>query len=188
MNLRLDTPVTTSAPGTALWVALIAALTIAGSFVYACAAPFAAIAALAALTMRPLEGLVLVVVTWLVNQGVGFLLLNYPLTASTFGWGAAMAIATIGGYYAVRGVLKIRMPRLVAIVASFVTAFSVYEFALYGYGLAVGYAGDSLKNPEILAQIFLINAGGFVGLLVLHRLAVAVMSLRSAAPAKPVAA
>lgn len=188
MNLRLDTPVTTSAPGTALWVALIAALTIAGSLVFACAAPFAAIAALAALTMRPLEGLVLVVVTWLVNQGVGFALLNYPLTASTFGWGAAMAVAMVSSYCAVRGILKIEMPFLAALAIGFVTAFCVFQLALYGYGLAVGYAGDSLTNPEIIVQIFFINAGAFVGLLVLHRLAVALTSLRAASETKPVTA
>ena len=47
-----ETPV----PLLAVWIALVAALTVGGSLAFACAAPFAAIAALASLTMRRVEG------------------------------------------------------------------------------------------------------------------------------------
>lgn len=188
MTLRLNTSDGTFEPATALWIALITALTVAGSFAFTCAAPFAAIAALAALTMRPLEGLALVLVTWLVNQAVGFLLLGFPHTVSTFGWGVAIAVATIAGYFATRAILKIKLSSLATVVVSLLVAFCVYELALFGYGRAVGYAGNSLTSPEIIAQVFLINAGGFFGLFVLHRLAVALALLRPIPSASPATA
>lgn len=48
MNLRSETPV----PLLALWIGLVTALTVGGSLAFACAAPLAAIAALASLTMH----------------------------------------------------------------------------------------------------------------------------------------
>src|SRR5262249_47157523 len=72
------------------WIALIAALTVGGSLAFACAAPLAAIAALASLTMRQVEGIALVVMAWLANQLVGFAIPGYPLDLSTFGWGRAL--------------------------------------------------------------------------------------------------
>jgi hypothetical protein len=90
----------TTTPLLALWIALIAALTVGGSVAFACAAPLAAIAALAALTMRRVEGVALVVTAWLANQLVGFGILDYPLDVSTFGWGGAIGAAAVGGFLA----------------------------------------------------------------------------------------
>src|SRR6476659_10664861 len=90
----------TPMPLLAVWIALIAALTVGGSLAFACAAPFAAIAALASLTMRRAEGIALVVTAWLANQLAGFGILGYPLYLTTFGCGGAILAASVAGSFA----------------------------------------------------------------------------------------
>lgn len=162
---------------TALWIALVALLTVAGSFVFACVAPLAAIAALAASTMRRGEGLALVVAAWLANQLVGFALLSYPLDASTIGWGLAIGAATACGYLAASLVTAARLSTFVRTLGAFVMAFAVYQAVLYVYGIAVGDSGETF-TPAMIGNIFLINAVGFAGFLALHRAGVALSVLR----------
>src|SRR5262245_54229226 len=95
-----------TAAGTTLWIALIAGLTVLGSFAYACAAPFAAVAALAALTLNRTEGLILVATAWVINQAVGFVLLSYPHTADTYAWGVTIGLATVLGFVAAHFVTR----------------------------------------------------------------------------------
>lgn len=171
------------AAANALWVALIAALTIGGSFVYACAAPFAAIAALAATKMDRANGLWLVVVAWIVNQAVGFGLLNYPLDASTFAWGGAIGLGTLAGFAAARAaVANARLPLVVALAVAFTAAFVVYELALYAASFALG-ASDEAFSMDVVGYILRINAVSFAGLLLLHRAAVALAWIRE--PVRP---
>src|ERR1700743_2275194 len=60
------------------------------SFALACATPFAAFAVLAA-AMLPLRAALLVVTgAWLVNQGIVFGALHYPVNGNTMLWGLAI--------------------------------------------------------------------------------------------------
>jgi hypothetical protein len=186
MELRQEQNGAGSTQAKAIWMVLIAALSVAGSLAFACAAPLAAIAALAALTMRRMEGVALVVVAWLANQIVGFGFLHYPLEASTFGWGAAIGAGAVAGFLVAHPVTNARLPSLVALILALLVSFAVYEVALYGYGLAVGDSGESF-TAEIVGRIFLINAVAFAGLLLLHRAAVALALLRPAPEATPAA-
>ena len=65
-------------PKTAAWPATLAGATVLGSLALACIFPFAAIAALAALTLDRRAGIALVGAVWAANQAVGFLLMNFP--------------------------------------------------------------------------------------------------------------
>ena len=103
--MTTSTAATSDKAGTSLWIALIAALTVVGSYALACVAPLAAVAALAALTLRRTEGLILVVTAWIFNQIVGFLLLSYPHTPDTYAWGAAIGVASVLGYFAATAVV-----------------------------------------------------------------------------------
>ena len=162
---------------TALWVALIAALCVGGSFAYACAAPLAAISALAAIKMGRSDGVVLVTIAWLANQAVGYGLLDYPQTANSFAWGGAIGVAAIAGFYATRSVLVIGLPRIATLCAALVAAFAAYEIILYATGLVLG-SSVSAYSPAVVGRIFAINAVSFLGLLLLHRIAVAIALLR----------
>lgn len=170
-----------------LWIALIAALTVGGSFVYACAAPFAAIAALAATKMDRASGLSLVIVAWIANQVVGFGLLGYPLDANTFAWGGAIGLAAVAGFVASRAIATAQAPRAVTLAVAFMASFAIYEAALYAASFALG-ASDEAFSMEVVGYILRINAVSFAGLLVLHRIAIALAWLREPILPAPTAA
>jgi hypothetical protein len=156
-----------------LWLALLVGASIGLSLGFACAMPFAAFAAAAALTLSRRDALALIVSVWFVNQLVGFTALGYPLTASTFEWGVALGavavFATLAGEWAGRRLM--RAPRAVGSVAAFLLAFAVYEATLFTISVA-WLGGAEVFTGTIQGRIFAINAAAFIGLLVLHRLAV----------------
>src|SRR5712671_7228737 len=89
-----------------LWLAVLVGTSVAFTLGLACAVPLAAFAAAAALTLSRQDALVLIVAVWLANQLVGFTVLDYPWTASTVAWGAALGaaaiLATLAGQWTVR--------------------------------------------------------------------------------------
>ena len=170
--MTTSTAATSDKAGTSLWIALIAALTVVGSYALACVAPLAAVAALAALTLRRTEGLILVVTAWIFNQIVGFLLLSYPHTPDTYAWGAAIGVASVLGYFAATAVVARTGSSLLAAVVTFAVAFAGYQLGLYAFGIATSYAGDSF-SLAIVGEVLAINAVAFAGFLALHRAAVA---------------
>jgi hypothetical protein len=149
-----------------LWVALIAALSVGGSYVYACAAPFAAIGALAARKMDLATGLTLVALTWIANQIVGYGLLGYPQTANSFAWGGAIGLGAVAALFAARMIENLGWGTVAATVASFAVAFIAYEATLYLASFGLG--GSDTFSFDIVARIFGINAVAFAGILALY--------------------
>jgi hypothetical protein len=161
-----------------IWIALIAALTVGGSLAFACAAPLAAIAALAGCKMERTSGLALVGAAWLANQIVGYGILGYPQTVDSFAWGAAIGIASLLAFLAAHTAAASVNHRALGLVAGFVAAFAVYEIALYLVGIPLSASAEAFSAP-IIGRIFEINVVSFAGLLVLHRLALATSLLPS---------
>ncbi len=158
-----------------LWVSLLVAASVPFSLGFACATPLAAFAAAAALMSSRREALALILSVWFVNQLVGFTMLGYPWTASTFAWGvalgAAAVLATLAGQWTAGR--SGDAPRLVSFLATGLAGFAAYEAALFV--VAVTWLGGTEDfTAAILGRIFVINAAAFVGLLVLHRLAVSI--------------
>jgi hypothetical protein len=170
-----------TAPGqgfaSALWVALVAGLSVIGSLAFACAAPLAAIAALAGTKMRAGEGAALVVAAWLANQLVGDLLLDYPQTFESFAWGAAIGVAALIGFAAAHAVSRAGVPELVTLAVALGAAFIAYEAVLFA-ATAVLPSSEEAFSLEIIGRIFAINAIAFVALVLLHRGAIALHVLR----------
>lgn len=165
----------------AFWIVSITALCIGGSALYACAAPFAAIAALAAIKMDRRSGLALVVTSWLANQALGFGLLGYPHTASTFAWGAAIGIGTVAGFAAAKSITEAGQSAAVTLVLAFAAAFVTYQTVLYAASFALG-GTDHAFSTEIVWYVLKINALAFGGFVLLYRLAAALTRLRTAPP------
>ena len=157
-----------------LWVVLIAALSVGGSYIYTCATPFAAIGALAARKMDRGTGLTLVALVWIANQLVGYGLLDYPQTANSIAWGGAIGLAAGAGFFAARTIGNLGWTNAASAAASFVVAFIVYEAALYAAGFVLG--GADAFSFEIVARVFFINAVAFVAALALYRIAEALRS------------
>jgi hypothetical protein len=158
-----------------LWLGLLVGASLVFSLGLACAVPFAAFAAAAALSLSRRDALILILLVWLANQLVGFTLLDYPWTATTFAWGAALGIvavlATLAGRWMVRRSMK--AGDAVTFSATFLTAFAVYEAALFAISATL-LGGTEIYTAAIQGRIFAINAAAFVGLLMLNHLAASV--------------
>jgi hypothetical protein len=167
-----------SAPNSAmkrsLWIALLATGSIGFSFALACATPFAALATLAAINMPRRDLLSLVGVAWLANQAIGYGVLGYPQTLDSFAWGGAIGIAAaLAAAIAVAVAARVaRLGSAGTISTAFLAAFAVYELALYAVSFVLPTGAEAFSLP-VVWRIFYVNVIALVGLLVLHRLALA---------------
>jgi hypothetical protein len=148
----------------AAFVASVAALSVGGSLAFACAAPLAAIAALAATALERKAGLALVSAAWMSNQIVGYGLLGYPQSLNSFTWGAAIGLAAFVAFGASRVAAQhVRSPAALLTI-SFIVSFAAYELTLSGAGIPLG-ASQNAFSASVIAHIFKINAISFAGLL-----------------------
>jgi len=157
----------------ALWIALVTLATVLFSFALACAAPFAALAAVAAVRMARGPGLLLILAAWGVNQAIGFLLLDYPTTWDSFAWGAAIGLAALLATLASRRIAVAVETPAAQLPLAFAVAFVVYELALYLPTFALP-SGDETFSFGIVFWVLQVNVLAFAGLLVLHWFAGAV--------------
>jgi hypothetical protein len=171
-----------------LWLSLLIAAIAALTTGYTCITPFAAFAVIAAMTLSRRDAVILAVALWLTNQVVGFGVLNYPWTASTFAWGlaigAAAVIAALAAHWAVRKLPAFHV--LARMAAGFAGAFVLYEVTLYVVAESM-LGGTEAFAPAIVGQVLFANAVTLVGLVALHQLVVgaAVLNRRRRAQASP---
>lgn len=171
----------------ALWLALLVVATLAFSLVFACAAPFAAFGAIAALTLPRRDALLVTVALWLANQLTGFVILGYPSTVNSVAWGPAIGVAAVLGTMAAQWTLGrlVSAGDVTRALAAFLAAFAVYEVAIFA--VSVGFLGGTETfAPSIVGQVFVTNVAALVGLYGLDRLGQAAGLRRR--PAAPVAA
>jgi hypothetical protein len=151
------------------WIALLTAATVLGSFVFACATPFAALGALAALNMRKRDAFALTAVNFAANQIVGFGFLHYPQTWDTYAWGAAIGIGALAATAAAIGAASLfrALPWAVAAVATFAVAVGVYELSLYAATAVLPTEADAFSLQTVL-YVVQVDGIAFAGLLVLQ--------------------
>jgi hypothetical protein len=151
-------------PKTALWPASLAAATVLGSWALACVFPFAAMAALAALTMNRRAGIALVATIWAANQFVGFFVLSFPWDLQAVGHGVAILGCTLAGFAAARFVAgRIAIGSALRSVASLAAAFIVYLALMRAYAQFGG--GAENFTLEINTAVALNDALWFAGLM-----------------------
>ncbi len=144
--------------------ALLTATCALASFALACATPFAAFAvvAAAALPLRP--ALLVVAGAWLVNQGIGFGALHYPIDGSTIAWGfvigAAALLATAAASAVLRTLPQGRTPLMLAI--ALVAAYAAYELALLAATPFLG--GEGAFTAAIVTRLGFLSAVWLAGL------------------------
>jgi hypothetical protein len=158
-----------------LWIGFLTVATLLMTGVFACAVPFAALAALAAFDTERRDGLLLIGAVWLANQIYGFTVLGYPHEVQAYYWGLTMGIGAVIAYYAARGVVAYVKPMgaLVAVFSALPVAFLAYEAAIY-VGSLVLTNGEGAFNTDVVAYVTLVEVVAFLALLIAHRLAVAV--------------
>ncbi len=150
-------------PRNAAWPAILAAATVLGSLALACVFPFAAFAALAALTLDKRSGITLVATVWAVNQAVGFFLLTFPWDAQAVGHGIAILGATLAGF----GIARMMSDRIANPVlrcsAALIAAFAVYQALLAAYAQVGG--GAENFTPAIVFDVARNDVLWFAGLM-----------------------
>lgn len=153
------------------WSSLLIIATIAGSFVFACATPFPALGALAALFLLRRDAFALIAATWAANQIIGFGFLHYPLDASTLAWGGVMgAGAMIATAVAMLTAAALsRLGWAVAAIATLAIAFVSYELVLFAADFVLP-SDPSEYGVPVLLYVFEVNGFAFAGLLVLQAL------------------
>jgi len=156
-----------------VWIALLVVGSAAFSLGFACATPFAAFAAIAALTIPRRDALLLIGLVWFANQAVGFGVLHYPWTTDCLAWGVGLGIvfvlATFGAEWAAKRFNALPGPLVWAIV--FLFAFALCEGLLFAASVTV-QSGVEDYTAAIVGRIFAINATAFLGLLLVNRLRV----------------
>ncbi|MGO9674636.1 MAG: hypothetical protein ACLPSF_10810 [Methylocella sp.] len=154
-----------------VWIALLVAASAAFTLAFACATPFAAFAAVAALTMTRRDALLLVGLVWFANQCVGFGVLHYPWTADCLAWGAGLGIIALLSVLAAEFGAKRLIGRngILASIKAFLAAFAIYEGLLFLTSIAV-QSGVEDYTAAIVGRILAINAVAFAGLLALNKL------------------
>jgi hypothetical protein len=157
-----------------VWLAALVAASAAFSYVFACATPFPALAALAALTLSRRDALSLVGAVWLVDQGVGYVVLDYPRTLNSAAWGVALLVAAVVACLAARATEgRATGGRFADAVAALLAAFVVYELVLLMVAVSM-LGGTPAFAPAIVARVLAINAGALAVLYAVVRLGAAI--------------
>jgi hypothetical protein len=135
------------------------------SFAFACATPFAAFAVVAA-AMLPLQSaLLMTAAAWLVNQGIGFGFLHYPVDAKTIIWGFVIGAAALAATATSALTLSAtrRTGGLVAFGTALIAAYAAYELALFAATPFLGGAGDF--TMAIVGRLGGLNVLWLIGLI-----------------------
>jgi hypothetical protein len=171
MTMQTDALPLSSGLPRPLWVVALIAASLLLTLGFACAVPFAAFAAAAALTLPRRDALFAVGLVWFANQAVGFSVLNYPWTADTLAWGAALLAVALAATFAAGLAAKWfeALPRIALASLAFLSAFAVYEGLLFAASLATQSGLDDYSGA-IVARILGINALTFAGLIVISAL------------------
>lgn len=88
------------------WIGLMTAASAIASLALACATPFPALAALAAMYVRRVDGLALIGASWMTAQIVGFGIKGHPIDGQAWLWPVALACAATGALFAAEAVTR----------------------------------------------------------------------------------
>lgn len=145
-------------------LALLVAGSALASFAFACITPFAAFAVVAAGMLPLRSALAVVAATWLVNQGIGFGVLGYPLDGHTLAWGAVIGMAALLATAASSLVLWAlsRLAVVTALALALLAAFAADQAVLAAATSVLGGAGD--VTVPVIAHVGMLSMIWLVGL------------------------
>jgi hypothetical protein len=156
------------------WISLLTVSSLVFSLAFACATPFAAFAALAALYFARADAAALVLGIWLINQIVGYAVLGYPQTFDSYAWGIAIGVAAIMALVAAFPTNRWMQEHnfFIRVGAVFAAAFCAYELALLATTLLLP-SGPEAFSLRVVGEILVVNALALGGLIICEQLAIA---------------
>lgn len=152
-----------------LWISVMAAASIASTLVFACAMPFEALAAFAALHFGRRDGVLLTALCWAANQAIGFGLLHYPVEFTSLAWSPGLLLAAIASLFAARrAAARLGHARvLVRAPATLAAGFLAFKAVVLVLALALGGVETTLSPYYSGVQI--VRDGAFLlAFLTLH--------------------
>ncbi|MGO7975048.1 hypothetical protein GR223_24735 [Rhizobium leguminosarum] len=177
---RNQLPLRPVAPGFAVaWVVVISGASVALSLFFACITPFVALATVSAVILPRRMAVTAVLLAWLANQMVGYLVLGYPQTWDSYAWGLAIGIAAFACLAAALLVLRLSADLTVTMVGAFMAGFVAYEGALFA---ATVVLPSGAFSAAVVADVLLINSLAAIGLICLHAGAAAGRALAASQP------
>ncbi len=156
-----------SSPTENIWAAILAMGSVLGSLALACIFPFAALAALLAATVPFRKAMLWMGGAWFANQAVGYLLLGYPHSATSYGHGLAIGVTAMVSLVVAKKILDLRGDRsLLSVGLAFAGAFVAYQALLLVAALFLG--GVQNFVPAIVWQVAQNDMMWFAGLGLLY--------------------
>ena len=113
--------------------------------------------------------LAVVVAAWIINQAIGFGVLDYPVELNTFLWGFAIGAAAL--IATVVSTLVRRLPsigHLIELAIALLAAYVAYEVVLFAFTPVLGGAGAF--TVAIIVRIGLLNVLWMIGLVAVYEL------------------
>lgn len=154
-----------------LWIGAMVVASTVTTLALACATPFPALAALAALHVRRTEGVALMVVAWIAAQVTGFCVLRYAVDANNVAWALALGAAAIGSFFAADLTAKTMpgAPYVARLIAGYAAAYVGFKAVvlLGAFALDSGWAAFT---PEVLLRQFVRYGLILLGLVAFQRL------------------
>ncbi len=152
---------------TLIWSAVLGLTAALGSYGLACVFPFAALAALAAVTLPTRQAAMLLGAMWLVNQVIGFTLLSYPHDGQAVAWGAIIGVAAFAGLFTAKVAFGsetrfISLRTVGALVASIVAYQAIMFVGAYAMN------GFESSTAAIVAEVARNDLFWFAGLAALR--------------------
>ncbi|WP_129586295.1 hypothetical protein [Sphingomonas montana] len=171
-----------------LWVLLLTVASTVTTLAFACATPFPALAAIAAVYLRPRAAVPLMIAAWVVSQVIGFGFKGYPQDADTLLTGCAIGGAAVASALAALLAAKATTGRStpIRLAATYVAGFVAFKLAIALSVPLIGHA-DAALSVEIMVRQFVRNAAILVGLVALYRVLTAV-GVPAASASRPVTA
>lgn len=153
------------------WVGLMTAASGAASLALACATPFPALAALAAMHVRRTDGLMLIGAAWVVSQIVGFGIKGYPLDGHALLWPVAMACAGAGSLFAAEAVTRglAKVNPVLRLGLAYVAAYAGFKLVVL-VGVNLFDHGWAAFSSEVMVRQFVRYGAILIGLAGLHAL------------------
>lgn len=173
-------PVSTGAA--AAWIAMTAGSSVVLSLYFACVTPFVALAAVSAMALPRQMAIYAVLLAWLGNQMVGYLILGYPQAWDSYAWGLAIGVAAATSLLAAFVVIRLQTGIFAMAAGTFLAAFVVYEGVLFA-ATSVLPSGQGAFSIAVISQVLVINAAAAAALALAHFLAAALRLLSVTADA-----
>ncbi len=156
-----------SAAAPVLWSTVLGLVAVLGSYGLACIFPFAAIAAIAAMTMPSRQAVAVTGAVLAVNQIIGFMALGYPHDGQALAWGLVIGVAAFAALAAATRIYG-HETRLMSLRSAAALAASILAYQAIMFLGAVALDGFESSTPDIVATVARHDVMWFAGLVVLR--------------------